>query len=68
MVAEGAASTPPEMLPLALGMMMYEGEPSAVQDALANIPAEARGVVAEQAPAAYATYAKSIYGTPTPRL
>jgi hypothetical protein len=68
MVAEGAASTPPEMLPLALGMMMYEGEPSAVQDALANIPAEVRDIVAEQAPAAYAAYARSVYGTPTPRV
>ncbi|MEV6846707.1 hemerythrin domain-containing protein [Actinoplanes sp. NPDC051411] len=68
MVAESAASTPPEMLPLALGMMMYEGDPSAVQDALDNIPAEVRAVVAEQAPAAYAAYAQRVYGTSTPRL
>lgn len=68
MVAEGAASMSPEALPLALGLMMYEGEPAAVQDALANIPAELRGVVAEQAPAAYAAYAQAVYGTASPRL
>jgi hemerythrin-like domain-containing protein len=68
MVAAGAATMPPEALTLGLGMMMYEGEPSAVQDALANIPAEVRGIVAEQAPAAYAAYAQRVYGTATPRL
>jgi hemerythrin-like domain-containing protein len=66
MVAEGAAEMPAEMLPLALGLMMYEGDPSAVQDALNNIPAEVRGIVAEQAPAAYAAYAQAVYGTSTP--
>jgi hemerythrin-like domain-containing protein len=68
MVAGDAVSIPPEMLPLALGMMMYEGERSAVQDALSNIPAEVRGMVAEQGPAAYAAYAQRVYGTTTPRL
>jgi hemerythrin-like domain-containing protein len=63
MVADGAASTPADKLPLALGMMMYEGDPEAVRDALANIPEEIRGVVAEQAPAAYAAYASLVYGT-----
>jgi hemerythrin-like domain-containing protein len=68
-MAAGAATTmQPEMLPLALGMMMYEGEPAAVQDALGNIPAEVRKAVAEQAPAAYAAYAQLVYGTATPRL
>jgi hemerythrin-like domain-containing protein len=68
MVAEGAASTPADKLPLALGMMMYEGDPAAVQDALANISEEIRGVVAEQAPASYAAYAQLVYGTSTPKL
>jgi hemerythrin-like domain-containing protein len=63
MVADGAASTPADKLPLALGMMMYEGEVEAVQDALANIPEEIRGVVASQAPAAWAAYAGLVYGT-----
>jgi hemerythrin-like domain-containing protein len=66
MVAEGAATMSPDQLPLALGMMMYEGDPAAVRDALSNIPAEVRAVVAEQAPAAYAAYAELVYGTPTP--
>jgi hemerythrin-like domain-containing protein len=68
MVAEGAADIRPEQMTLALGMTMYEGDPAAVRNALANIPAEMRGAVAEQAPAAYAAYARALYGTPTPHL
>ncbi|WIX76263.1 hypothetical protein QRX50_32985 [Amycolatopsis carbonis] len=66
MVAQGAAELPPEKLPLVLGIMMYEGDPGAVQDALANLPAEARDTVAELAPRRYADVAETLYGTRTP--
>jgi len=66
MVAEGAAKLPQDKMPLVLGIMMYEGDPSAVKDALDNIPEEVRATVAEMAPRLYADYAETIYGTPTP--
>jgi hemerythrin-like domain-containing protein len=66
MVAEGAGETPPEQLPLLFGVMMYEGAPSAVQDALNNIPEEVRPVVTEAAPRMYGDYAERVYGTRTP--
>ncbi|NMO57568.1 hemerythrin domain-containing protein [Actinoplanes sp. TBRC 11911] len=66
MVAEGAGETPPEQLPLMFGIIMYEGAPSAVQDALNNIPEEARPVITEAAPRLYGDYAERVYGTRTP--
>lgn len=45
---------------------MCEGDPGAVQDALGNLPAEARGTVAELAPRRYADLAETFYGTGTP--
>jgi hemerythrin-like domain-containing protein len=59
MVAAGAADIPPEIGPLVAGMLMYEGGPDIV-------PPEMRDVLAEIAPAAYASYCESVHGTPTP--
>jgi hemerythrin-like domain-containing protein len=64
--AAGLSQMPPESLPLVMGLMMYEGDPLAVQDSLNNVPAEARAAVAEAAPKAYADYAELLYGTRTP--
>jgi hemerythrin-like domain-containing protein len=66
MVAEGAAQIPPEKAPVLFGMVMYEGDSGAVEDALENIPAEVRDGLREAAPRAYAAYAEQLYGTPTP--
>jgi hemerythrin-like domain-containing protein len=66
MVAEAGATTPQDKLALMFGIMMYEGEPAAVQDALANMPAEMRPIIAEVGPQAYAAYAQIVYGTTTP--
>ncbi|MEV6904849.1 hemerythrin domain-containing protein [Amycolatopsis sp. NPDC051372] len=66
MVARGAAELPAEKLPLVLGIMMYEGDPGAVEDALGNLPAEARDTVAELAPRLYADLAETLHGTRTP--
>ena len=66
MVAAGAAETPQEQLPLIVGLMMYEGAPSAVQDALDNMPEEIRSMLTEAAPRLYGDYAERVYGTRTP--
>src|ERR1700754_1415175 len=66
MVAQGASETPQDKLPLIFGVMMYEGAPAAVQDALSNIPEEVRPVIAEAAPRLYGDYAERVYGTRTP--
>jgi hypothetical protein len=66
MVQHGIPLTPPESVPTIFGLMMYEGDPSAVNDALNNVPAEARAVIAEAAPKAYGDYAERLYGTRTP--
>jgi hemerythrin-like domain-containing protein len=59
MVADGAAATPPEIGPLMVGMLMYEG-------GLDIVPPELRDVLAELAPKAYADYCERVHGTPTP--
>lgn len=64
--AAGLSQMPPESLPLVMGLMMYEGDPLAVQDSLNNVPSEIREAVAEAAPKAYGDYAELLYGTRTP--
>jgi hemerythrin-like domain-containing protein len=59
MVAAGAADVPPEVGPLLVGMLMYEG-------GLEIVPPEMRGVLGEIAPTAYAGYCERLHGTPTP--
>jgi hemerythrin-like domain-containing protein len=66
MVQEGGASTPPELLPVMFGMMMYEGDPEVVQLAVDNMPPEIGAVIEDLASQAYADYAKNVYGTATP--
>jgi hemerythrin-like domain-containing protein len=68
MVATSAAGTPPDKMPLFFGIMMYEGDPAAIEDALNNMPSEVRAFIVEAAPRAYAEYATRLYGTPTPPL
>ena len=59
MVAAGAADVPPEIGPVLVGMLMYEGGPGVV-------PPEMREVLAEIAPTAYAGYCERVHGTPVP--
>jgi hypothetical protein len=66
MVQEGGAGTPPEMLPVMFGMLMYEGDPEVVQLAVDNMPPEIGAVIKDIASQAYADYAKNVYGTATP--
>jgi hemerythrin-like domain-containing protein len=66
MAAGAVIGIPQDKLPLLLGLMMYEGDPQAVQQTLENVPPEARSFMAEMAPKAYAAHAEQLYGTPTP--
>ena len=59
MVAAGAADIPPEIGPVLVGMLMYEG-------GLEVVPSEMRDVLGEIAPKAYAGYCEGVHGTPTP--
>jgi hemerythrin-like domain-containing protein len=59
MIAEGAADIPPEVGPLVIGMLMYEG-------GLDAVPPGMRDVLGEMAPKAYAGYCEGVHGTPTP--
>jgi hypothetical protein len=53
-------------MPTIFGLMMYEGDPRAVQDALDNMPPEAATMIAAAGPKAYGDYAELLYGTRTP--
>jgi hemerythrin-like domain-containing protein len=61
MIAAGAAEIPPEIGPVLVGMLMYEG-------GLDAAPPQMRDVLAEAAPKAYAGYSERLHGTPTPPL
>jgi len=59
MVADEAASIPPEVGPVIVGMLMYEG-------GLDVVPPEMRSVLAELAPQAYAAHCERVHANPTP--
>ena len=59
MVVAGAAEIPPEVGPILVGMLMYEG-------GLEVVPPEMRDVLSELAPKAYADYCERVHGTPAP--
>ncbi|WP_181449029.1 hypothetical protein [Nonomuraea aridisoli] len=47
-------------------MLIYEGSPQAVQEAVGTLPPDQRDFVKETAPKAYAAHAEQVYGTPNP--
>jgi hemerythrin-like domain-containing protein len=66
-VAQGqAAHIPPDKLPAAFGMIMYEADPAVIDMIVAELPAEIQPVIKPLATTAYAAYAKELYGTATP--
>ena len=54
------------LLPLAFGMLMYEGDPAVVRRTLSNVPLPARLPMPIIAPRAYGRHARRVYGTATP--
>ncbi|MFI7615611.1 hemerythrin domain-containing protein [Nonomuraea terrae] len=63
---EGSADTPPDQLPTIFGMLMYEGEPQAIDRIVSEMPPEIQPVIKDLAAKAYAAYAAELYGTATP--
>jgi hemerythrin-like domain-containing protein len=59
MVQAGAAGIPPEVGPVLIGMLMYEG-------GLDVVPPQMREALAELAPKAYASHSELVHGTPAP--
>jgi hypothetical protein len=53
-------------LPLAFGMLMYEGDPAAIRRTLSNAPPPARLLIPIIAPLAFSRHARRVYGTATP--
>lgn len=66
MVQKGAADAAPAELPLAFGMLMYEGDPEIIERALGAMPSDVRPVLAELAPQTFAEHSRAVHGTPTP--
>ena len=54
------------LLPLAFGMLMYEGDPAVMRRTLSNVPLPARFLMPIIAPRAFSRHARQVYGTPTP--
>jgi hemerythrin-like domain-containing protein len=63
---EATAETPPDKLPTAFGMLMYESDPAVIDMVVAQMPAEVQPVIKDVASQAYAAHAKELYGTATP--
>jgi hypothetical protein len=54
------------LLPLAFGMLMYEGDPAVMRRTLSNVPLPARLLMPIIAPRAFSRHARRVYGTSTP--
>jgi Hemerythrin HHE cation binding domain len=54
------------LLPLAFGMLMYEGDPAVMRRTLSNVPLPARLLMPIIAPRAFSRHARRVYGTATP--
>lgn len=65
-VAAGAADVKPDELPLALGMMIYEGDPELIREIVGHMPPEIRPVIADLAAGQFAAYCERVHGTPAP--
>ncbi len=63
---EGMAGIRSSQLPLAFGMLQYEGDPEVLAEMLSHAPALARLLMPLMAPRAFARYAKRVHGTSTP--
>jgi iron-sulfur cluster repair protein YtfE (RIC family) len=53
-------------LPLTIGLLMYEGDPHSIDQAIASMPADARPVIRQQAAKTFADHSQRVHGTATP--
>ncbi len=63
---EGMAGLRGSQLPLAFGMMKYQGDPEVVAGMLSHAPLLARVLMPVMAPRAFARYSMKVHGTATP--
>ncbi len=63
---EGMAGLKGSQLPLAFGMLQYQGDPEVVAEMLSHAPALARLLMPVMAPRAFARYSRRVHGTATP--
>ena len=63
---DGFARAPKKLLPLAFGMLMYQGNPKVIATMLSNAPRLGRVLLPRLAPRIYARYARRVHGTATP--
>jgi Hemerythrin HHE cation binding domain len=63
---EGMAGIKGSQLPLAFGMLQYQGDPEVVAGMLSHAPVVARLLMPVMAPRAFARYARKVHGTATP--
>jgi hemerythrin-like domain-containing protein len=61
-----AAYIPPAKLPAVFGMVMYQGDPAAIDIIVAEMPVEVQPVIKDLAVKAYVTYARELYGIAAP--
>jgi hemerythrin-like domain-containing protein len=66
MVAAGAADVAPEQIPLIFGLMMYEGDPEVIGEAVSHMPPEVAAVMPGLAADAFARHAEFVHGTVSP--
>ena len=67
MASESGRMIPPDQVPLVFGMTLYEASPDVIGKTLSELPPEARTVLQEQGPRAFASHSERVYGTATPR-
>ncbi len=63
---EAGTELPPEKMPTVFGMLMYEGDPDAIDTIVMHMPAEVQPVIKDLGSQAYTAYATELYGTATP--
>ncbi len=63
---QGMESIPKRMIILGFGMMLYEGDPEAIEIEIQKLPAPLRRILPPLGRLSYRRYARRIHGTPTP--
>jgi hemerythrin-like domain-containing protein len=56
----------PAQLPLTFGLLIYEGDPESIDQAIASMPADARPVIRQLAAKTFADHSQRVHGTATP--
>jgi hypothetical protein len=63
---EEGSEFPPDKILTVFGMLMYEGDPAAIDTIVTHMPVEVQPVIKDLGSQAYTAYATQLYGTATP--